>query len=148
MTKATDITTAIFARLQTIRTANGYLTNVGAVCFRSTPDNLPEDAGLPAVVLYSQTDADIGGNRQTRKHSRAYVIEALLSATGEYDAHQDDVLYDLRRALSDPTGLTMGGAAVEIRTGTAVLDDPEIGSELAIVRLPVTVDYTENYLRG
>lgn len=149
MTKATDVTAAIHERLQGILTANGFLTDVGNNVVRGAIYSMPVPELLPVVALYSASDAEAtpGSGRTTRRHSRNYVIEALfIPPPGAFvDELQDNILYDLRRALSDRNGMTLGGAAIQISTGTAVLDDPEIGGQVAIVRLPVTADYTENY---
>jgi hypothetical protein len=146
MPKATDITRALFARLQGITQANGYLTDIGQYATRGVLLR-SSSIQLPVLCLHSITDTDAQGGRVNRRHTRTYQIEAILQAGELFDEQQDAVLHDLRRALIDPSGVALNGLALEIRAGTAELDDPEIGSECALVRLTVTVDYTETYAR-
>ena len=146
MTKASDVTAQLVARLTGITRVGGYNTDIGLNVARGVPASMPDE--LPFTCIFAVSDADSGGNRVHRKHTRNYVVETVFPAGDSYDEMQDAVLYDIRLALSDPDGKVLDGTAHKVAIGTAELDDPEIGSGLAVVRIPVAVDYTETYQRG
>lgn len=148
MTKATEVTRALMARLASIRIADGYLTDIGLDAHRGSAAQLRHrDIGLPFLTLHGQRDRVTGGGRIHQKCTRDYVIEVVLAADDLFDEQQDAVLYDLRHALGDATAISLTGVAIDIRLGDAQLDDPDIGSDCAVVRLPLSVDYTETYAR-
>lgn len=146
MTKATQISQAIQQRLQQITVANGYLTDLGQRVFRGRAALYQDQAARPYACLISSSDEPDPESRRRAKLNREYQLVITLDAAADYDEHQDALLFDVRRALSYTSQAdVLDGLALRLDLGTATLDDPALGSEIAQVSLPITVQYGEVY---
>lgn len=144
--KATLISREIQLRLQQITTANGYLTNLGVHVYRGRAALYRDQSARPYACLISSNDEPDPESRRRAKLTREYTLVITLDAAADYDEHQDALLYDVRRALSyDLQANVLGGLALRLDLGTATLDDPELGSDVAQITLPISIEYGEVY---
>jgi len=73
-------------------------------------------------------------------------LQVTLDAGADYHADQDKLLWDLIKAFSWRTQSDiLSGTAQAIELGDAILDAPEMGSDKAMVILPVSVTYVDHF---
>lgn len=129
--RATEITDALLDRLATVP---GLSVSYGP----------PRDAAATGrLYLIAETDAqgrdDGGRNLSARVRDREYRIEVYLPRGPRYYAVQDDALQAICVALAEPTQRPLGGLASSLIVGDVSIDDPQLGSACATLRIPLTV---------
>lgn len=98
MSIAKEISIAISERLETIATAGGYLTDIGAKVFRGRRSL--DDSRLPCCVIIEADDTIKDKNRRATKIEQQYFVEghSVCDPDNPNDkAH--DIIEDIKRAL-------------------------------------------------
>ena len=142
MTTGQTISNAVFNKLKSIKKANGFKSDIGTNCYFGPIPS--QQAVIPYINVYSRSDTEEKGGRNVKKHMRNYAIEAIIYADDDYIENQENILYDLRLALVE----LRQELSMEIESGEVTLDDPEVGSELAVVKMQASAIYCETYRRG
>ena len=152
MSKAKTLSAAVAARLQTILTANGYTTDLGANVYRGQTA-IPDDH-LPAAVLVELED-EIETQAVTHKTSTgAEVISNILLPLNieiiaeAADPHHPadtahDYIADVKRAIFSGD-LTWGKLATHTRYLGRNINPPEPGSNLITARVQIRIGYIED----
>lgn len=143
---ATQISRAIGQRLEQIRLANGYLTDLGLRIYRGRAALYQDQTTRPYACLISARDDVDYESRRRVKASRVYDLVVTLTAGADYDEQQDALLHDIRRALSkDSQASVLDGLALDMVLGGAQLDNPDLGSNAAQITMTITALYAETY---
>lgn len=104
----TQVRTALIARLETITTANGYLTNIGGQVKSGwfneivKADQVPE-GGL-IVVQRAKGLAPQVGPAALKMHPGFSVVGAVRAGLSDYESAIEDVEFDLLRCLCPSMG--------------------------------------------
>lgn len=140
--KATQIVDLLVARLEEIRQANGYLTDlVGDVMDDDPALYFDQTTPLPCMGIRNASDRVTSKSRGASQQVRTVEIVAYLERGQGGRARQDSLLQDIYRAVFRPESLKLGGLVVEIEAGEAQLDDVELGSKILPIYLPITLTY-------
>ncbi|WP_146213211.1 hypothetical protein [Plasticicumulans acidivorans] len=156
--RITDITTELIARLSALPALAGrvYRERVARI-----GDALPP---RPFGVLIAVSDEMTGGTPARPVYSRAALLELVVDA-GEADSPpgadpqaelqaaiaaaqtaRDALLRDVRACLAGliaPGGRVLGGLAQSLASGGCEIEEPDTGSTLAVLRVPIVIGYTE-----
>ncbi|RAH37412.1 hypothetical protein [Halomonas sp. SL1] len=141
--KSTQVVAKLLERLAAIGTANGYHTDIAAIESERPQVDIRPNTALPVLHLRNAENAItsvVAGGARTEQ--RTLQIDAYLAAGEGARARQDALLDDLYRALYTGEKIKLDRLAVEITTGTAALDDADLGSRIVPIYLPVTLTYT------
>lgn len=98
MSRASNLAAAIFARLQTIATANGYETNIGSRGFRGR--RKLEEEYMPCFVLHEGEDKPQDATKKATTMLQEYVVEGHMACDPNNPndtAHK--MIADIKRAL-------------------------------------------------
>lgn len=157
--RITEITAVLLARLGALPVLAGrvYRERVARI-----GDGLPP---RPFGVLIAVSDDPAAGTTPARPvWLRALLLELVVDA-GEADtppgvdaqaglqvaiaaaqAARDALLRDVRACLASliaPGGRVLGGLAQSLAIGACEIEEPEFGSTLAVLRVPIVIGYTE-----
>jgi len=141
MTRATDLSAAIKARLELIAPSGGYYTNLkGVFELRPAKDSQP----LPFALLAWQDDAAEKRGLRDAQRLRNYVVQGVFSSHATL-SEMEKFHFDVLRALG------YGAAEFErqipgvIVTDSAELDPAADGSTKSIITITLEARYTEAY---
>lgn len=143
MTPALEALTALQAQLQTISTANGYLTDLALVGLGQ--DALALDRHeLPALTLQSSSEALDDGSAEINASQPFQLWKRTVNVTGvvletdsdHWESLLDALLLDLRRAL-------VGYVRPLLMTGPQFFP-PNAAGEAALFTLTLTIEYALN----
>jgi hypothetical protein len=141
MSKANDIAEAIKARIETIRTANGYATDIGQTVHRGrrqleTPDTATlyegeEDASKPRAVPYTATA----------------IINFTIEACAHCDPDNPDIaghilIADIQRAVFSDDNTLSGLLSETIQYAGRVIQPRIDGQSIVNVQVRLQATYT------
>ena len=142
----TEVRLALIARLETITTANGYLTNVGGNVksgwFNEVVKETPPGSGL--VVLQRAPDGEPLRGAEATKFRRGFrVVAGVDAGLDTYEAALEDIEADLLRCLLPTQGqhitwLPKGCSSFAVGKPDAY--PPGDGQPAATVLLPIHID--------
>ena len=145
--QSTTITNTIVNTIENILVANGYHTDIGQRVYKGRDAQYQgDDVTRPYVSVICISDGPSGAPRKQEAREREYSIEVTLNAGDDYHETQDQILWDLIKAFSYRTqSRILNGTAQQIELGDTTLDGPEPGSDKALVVLPLTVIYVDQF---
>lgn len=143
--KAAQILDAVESVLAGIRTANGYLTDLGARVLRAREARSAEITP-PALVLRPREEQTLAAHPGKAQVQMALSIEAVLSAGDAWDAALADAAHDVRRALMLEEAGTppLGGLAQSVQVESVEYGEPLEGSDLVVADVSATVTYVDS----
>ncbi|MNS90006.1 hypothetical protein D3C72_1240400 [compost metagenome] len=145
MSQALEILQAIKARLATIRTADGYATDIGARVYLGREFGNDEQDPVPLASLHDgggETKGDMRPHAGTNSCVRSFVVEAFDTCDSDnplIKAHA--LIADIKRAVFKDGGL--GGLVMNLRI---VGDRPmprAAGSKTVCAQVLGAVEYLE-----
>lgn len=139
---AAEIAQALSTRLSVITKANGYATDCGVTVYRGRR-RLDAEAP-PCIVIAELEDTVLEQTMRGSLHlSQVYAIEAHAE-TDDPDNPNDichQMLFDLKRAVFQPTSLHTNVRKIEYRGRT--IGPRDEGTALVFASIRIAVDYTE-----
>lgn len=108
-TPAATAFASLKAQLATIAAGSGYRTTVGIVASRHDELDLGGNAPLPALLLQPINDTPVESNgpveeigtwQKSQTWDRKIRLEGFVSGEGDYESALDDLLHDVRVALT------------------------------------------------
>lgn len=108
-TPAASAFAALKAQLATIAESAGYRTTVATVASRHDELDLGGNAPLPALLMQPVGDTpvessgpveEIGAWQKSQTWDRKISLEGFVSGDGDYESALDDLLHDVRVALT------------------------------------------------
>jgi len=140
----------LIARLETIRQADGFNTDMGlAVCRGRAAYTAQDLATGPAVNLYSSGEEylDASGNQQ--RQTLAITVEAFATFDTDADAVADGLLADIKAAVlrADQPTLTdaAGPLGQRLQYVTSSVDLPDPGERMVCLTVNLRCQYFERY---
>lgn len=142
----TEVRLALIARLETITTANGYLTNVGGNVksgwFNEVVKETPPGTGL--VVLQRAPDGEPQRGAEATKFRRGFrVVAGVDAGLDTYEAALEDIEADLLRCLLPAQGqhiTWLPKGCSNFAVGKPDAYPPGDGQPAATVLLPIHID--------
>lgn len=145
--RSADVAHEISTRLSTIRTANGYETEIGSNVFRGKR-KLPADDEVPLCILIEGDDRvdDDAGRQRTAliKVTQTYVIDGF--STCDPDNPNDAahaMIRDIKKVLFKD-GRTFGGKVSEVVYQGRDIGPRTDGVAIVQARVVVTVSFAED----
>jgi hypothetical protein len=141
-TVRTHILLAIGARLLTILTTCGYVTNIGTHVFiwRDTEKSPLQATEIPGVVYNDVTDELSPDMSSFGSEAHVLRVEFRAAATGAtVETTLRDIIADLEVAMS--TDRTWGSYAVDSYLGMNEASMDQIENKIGVITVPMTVLY-------
>lgn len=133
-------------RLTAILRVSGFQTDAGLRVYRGWAAHYMDASALdyPLIVIQPGTDGPSTGHGAQRKSERVIHLLAIARDTVDPAGSVAELLHDMRRALyQNDRSNNLGGLALSITEAAA---ETEHDGAFAIVSMPITVAYTEQYL--
>lgn len=135
----------LIALLAGITPAAGYGVDLTDRVLAGDAQRLLDDATpRPCIAVHSLGDIEQSAVQGGHACSRRLMLECLLDATGDWEAAQDQLLVDVRRALAQ-TGVRAAERLDVVRDGEAVMQRPEPGSARCLLLIPLRLGYVERW---
>lgn len=144
--KRKQIIVALRARLEEIKTADGYLTEAGehvslGPLALSADDPLPQVGLVPAGNELVDKNLD---NDETRRWS--FSVEGALKNDDDAVLTVEDLIGDIKRAIFRKADVILGGLALEVESVAGeTATPPQEGGTIYTCAVPVVVRYVEEY---
>lgn len=132
-------------RMSTILRVEGFQSDAGLRVHRGWAAHHMDAEALayPLIVIQPGVDGPSTGQGAQRKSERVINLVAITRDTTDPAARVAELLHDMRRALyRNERGNTLGGLAISVTEAAAEADHD---GAFAIVSMPITVAYTEQY---
>jgi len=144
------IRAVLIARLETIRQADGFNTDMGLAVYRGRASYTVQDLATgPAVNLYTSGEEylDASGNQQ--RQVLAITVEAFAAFDTDADAVADGLLADIKAAVlrADQPTLTdaAGPLGQRLQYVTSSVDLPDPGERMVCLTVNLRCQYFERY---
>lgn len=144
--KALQIVKALAARLEVIRTANGYRTDAGAQVYRGRIVFDASDS-LPALTVFDDEDDVLQINGALRaKLGLSVTIEGIAQADPDNPSDTGHAMVaDIKKAIFSPDyDQTFGGMVAKLSYAGRRMQSREGGSGHISVAVMLTVEYVED----
>jgi hypothetical protein len=141
MTRATDLTDAVRARLELIAPANGYYTDLkGVVEFKQARDTQP----TPFALLRWVEDRTEKKSHRDAQRAREYIVQGVFSRTATL-ADLERFHYDVLRALGWGGGEFDRPIPGQLVSDSAGIEEADDGSKYHTITITLEARYAEPY---
>ncbi|WP_324730977.1 hypothetical protein [Pseudomonas paeninsulae] len=141
MTRATELSAAIRARLEQISPENGYHTDLKAVLeFRPAKDSQP----APFALLRWVEDRTDSRRLRDALRSRDYIVRGVFSRTATL-ADLERFHYDVLRSLGWGGGVFDRPLPGDVLSDSAEIEEAEDGSGHRVITITLEARYAEPY---
>lgn len=145
MTKAADISLAIYNRLTAIDTFAGYATDIGLKVLRGRTGI--DDADIPCITMALGDDSVAARQQERHRLVLPYTLEAHHGCDPDNPNDTGEMLVgDIKRALFGPGDLGLGGLAQDdgLRYTGRRIFAREPGSTVVVAQVLIEVTYVED----